>query len=310
MADNNGRTSDRYLKMIEQLVDVLLKHATDDGVNRTSLDGVDVLRSSFPTDPIPILHNPAVCFVAQGKKQTLLGSEALVYEPYQFLIVSAELPISGQILEASPDRPYLCMRIDLDPIAIGGVIQDAFPSGAKLEPPKRGIDVSVAPPQLMDAVLRLACLLEAERTDRQILVPLAEREIIYRLLMGEQAARLQQIAFAGSKLSQINRAITIIKENYAQGLKVDEIAERVGMSISSFHEHFRAVTSMSPLQYQKHIRLQEARRLLLAQACDAASAGFTVGYESPSHFSREYSRHFGLPPKRDIEKMRGAPAFA
>lgn len=175
---------------------------------------------------------------------------------------------------------------------------------------KRGVDVSTAPPELIDAVLRLACLLNVEReTDRHILAPLAEREIIYRLLMGEQADRLQQIAFAGSKLSQINRAIAVIKENYAQALRVEELAARVNMSVSSFHEHFRTVTSMSPLQYQKHIRLQEARRLLLAQGCDAATAGFAVGYESPSHFSREYSRQFGLPPKRDIEKMRGLPAF-
>lgn len=301
---------DRGDQMIEKLTGVLLKHAAQDGINSTSLPRVHVLRSSQPTEPIPVLHKPAVCFVAQGMKQTMLGDEAFAYKPHQFLIVSAELPISGQILEASMDVPYLCLRLDLDPATVSGVIQDAFSNGARYDPPKRGVDVSTAPPELIDAVLRLACLLNVEReTDRHILAPLAEREIIYRLLMGEQADRLQQIAFAGSKLSQINRAIAIIKENYAQALRVEELATRVNMSVSSFHEHFRTVTSMSPLQYQKHIRLQEARRLLLAQGCDAATAGFAVGYESPSHFSREYSRQFGLPPKRDIEKMRGLPAF-
>lgn len=297
--------------MIEKLADILMKHATQDGVNGTSLPRVHVLRSTKPTEPIPVLHKPAVCFVAQGRKQTMLGDEVFVYEPHEFLIVSAELPIVGQILEASADRPYLCFRLDLDPVAVGGVVQEAFPSGARYQAPKLGLDVSTVPAELMDAVFRLASLLEVERdTDTQILAPLAEREIIYRLLMGDQSDRLQQIAFAGSKLSQINKAITLIKENYARSLKVDEIAARVNMSTSSFHEHFRTVTTMSPLQYQKQIRLQEARRLMLAQAMDAATAGFTVGYESPSQFSREYSRQFGLPPKRDIEKMKGIPAFA
>ncbi|MCA1552278.1 AraC family transcriptional regulator [Bradyrhizobium sp. BRP19] len=296
--------------LIEKLADTLSRNVTCDGVSATSLARVHVLCSTRPTDPIHVFHKPAVCFVAQGRKQTMLGENIYLYEPPQFLIVSAELPVTGQILEASPERPYLCFRLDLDPIAISSVIQDAFPTGARHEPPKSGLDVSTAPDELLDAVVRMAALLDVEReTDRQILAPLAEREILYRLLMGEQASRLQQIAYGESKLSQIGKAISWIKANYARSIRVEEVAAQVNMSTSSFHEHFRTVTSMSPLQFQKQIRLQEARRMMLTHAVDAATAGFNVGYESPSQFSREYSRHFGLPPKRDIEKLRTEPAF-
>lgn len=296
--------------MIEKLAAILSRHATRDGVEATVLPRVHVLRSTRPTEPIPVVHQPAVCFVAQGRKQTMLGEHAYLYAPPQFLIVSAEVPITGQILEASARAPYLCLRLDLDPATIASVIQDAALAGAPTDDVRSGLAVSTAAPELIDAVVRLASLLEVAEAERRFLTPLAEREILYRLLMGEQSDRLRQIAFGDSKLSRINRAIAWIKTNYASVVRIEEMAALVNMSTSTFHEHFRTVTSMSPLQYQKQIRLQEARRLMLAQAVDAATAGFRVGYESPSQFSREYARRFGLPPKRDIEKIRCMPTFA
>lgn len=296
--------------MIEKLATILNRHATRDGIEATVLPRVHVLRSTRPTEPLPVVHRPAVCFVAQGRKQTMLGEHAYLYSPPQFLIVSAEVPITGQILEASALAPYLCLRIDLDPAVIASVIQDAALADAPTDVVGRGLAVSTAAPALIDAVVRLASLLDVPEAERRFLTPLAEREILYRLLTGEQSERLRQIAFADSKLSRINRAIAWIKTNYASAVRIDEMAALVNMSTSTFHEHFRTVTSMSPLQYQKQIRLQEARRLMLAHAVDAATAAFRVGYESPSQFSREYARTFGLPPRRDIEKIRGTPTFA
>ncbi len=295
--------------MIERLARILADNCRNDGVTETDVPRVHILRSVTPTEAVPILHKPAVCFVAQGRKQTTLADQAYLYEPMKFLIVSVDLPIAGQILEASPEIPYLCLRLDLEPAAIADVITAAVPGGLRNEQPQRGIAVSDVPAQLLDAVVRLAELLESGReSDRAVLAPLAEREILYRLLLGEQGDRLRQIAMAESKLSQINKAIAIIKTQYDRALKIEEVAAQVHMSVSSFHQHFKTVTAMSPLQYQKQVRLQEARRLMIAQALDAASAGFSVGYESPSQFSREYARMFGLPPKKDVEKMKAMPA--
>ncbi|MBX4870755.1 AraC family transcriptional regulator [Rhizobium bangladeshense] len=295
--------------MIERLARILNENSRHDGVTETEVPRLHILRSVTPTEAIPILHKPAVCFVAQGRKQTTLADHSYLYEPSKFLIVSVDLPISGQILDASPDKPYLCLRLDLEPAAIADVISAAVPGGLRNEEPQRGIAVSDVPTQLLDAVVRFAELLESGReSDRAVLAPLAEREILYRLLLGEQGDRLRQIAMAESKLSQINKAISIIKKNFDKALKIEEIAAQVNMSVSSFHQHFKTVTAMSPLQYQKQIRLQEARWLMIAQALDAATAGFNVGYESPSQFSREYARMFGLPPKKDIEKMKSMPA--
>ncbi|WUR12452.1 AraC family transcriptional regulator [[Empedobacter] haloabium] len=290
--------------MIERLAAVLARHATVDGTTATAQPRTYLLRCSVATEPLPVVHRPAVCFVAQGAKETMLGEHAYRYEPPQFLVVSAELPITGQILRAAPEQPYLCLRLDLDAATLAAVIQDAGQAPAVRDAVQRGLAVSTAGPELLDAVTRLAALLDAPAAQQRFLAPLAEREILYRLLLGEQGERLRQIASADSKLARINRAIAWIKSHYADTLRVDALAALASMSPSSFHEHFRTVTAMSPLQYQKQLRLQEARRLMLAQALDAATAGFKVGYESPSQFSREYARRFGLPPKREIERVR------
>ncbi len=198
--------------MIDRLARILADNCRNDGVTQTDVPRVHILRSVTPTEAVPILHKPAVCFVAQGRKQTTLAGQAYLYEPMKFLIVSVDLPIAGQILEASPEKPYLCLRLDLEPAAIADVISAAVPGGLRNEEPQRGIAVSDVPSQLLDAVVRLAELLESGReSDRAVLAPLAEREILYRLLLGEQGDRLRQIAMAESKLNQVNKAITIIK---------------------------------------------------------------------------------------------------
>lgn len=295
------------------LVSLLSRHAPCDGTASTVLARVHLIRSTTATEPIHVLHRPAVCWVVQGRKQTMLGAETHLYGPPQFLIVSAELPLTGQILDATPDLPYLCVRLDLDPTTLSGVIDEARLAGAPQEPlhspPQRGVAIGSAPDAMLDTLARLVALLDAPPPDQRMLAPLAERELLYRLLQSDQAARLRQIALADSKLSRINRTIAWIKTHYASPVRVDEMAALASMSASSFHEHFRTITAMSPLQYVKQIRLQQARHLMLVQALDAATASFHVGYESPSQFSRDYARRFGLPPRRDIDRMRDAPRF-
>lgn len=279
-----------------------------DGVHATPIPRVFLLRSSHPTDQLHAVQEPAVCFVAQGRKQVMVGSSVYVYDRAKYLIASVDVPIIGQILEASPAAPYLCLRLDLDPALIGELMLEAKTPGGTNDAPGPALSLSSITSELLDAAIRLVRLLAAPR-DIPILAPLAEREILYRLLLGDQASKLRQIAFAESKLQQINRAISWIKRNYREPFSIDAVAAEARMSASTLHEHFKAVTSMSPLQYQKQLRLQEARRLILSQSLDAATASHSVGYESPSQFSREYKRTFGAPPASDIARLRASPAW-
>jgi AraC-like DNA-binding protein len=214
------------------------------------------------------------------------------------------VPIVGQIIEASPAAPYLCLRLDLEPAAIGALMLEAKVAGLANDTPGPALSLSSITPELLDAAIRLVRLLGAPR-DIPVIAPLAEREILYRLLRGEQAAQLRQIAFAESKLQQVNRAIGWIKRHYRAPFSIDTVAAEARMSPSTFHAHFKSVTSMSPLQYQKILRLHEARRLMLFQDMDASDACHRVGYLSASQFSREYSRLFGSAPIKDIARLRG-----
>ena len=267
-----------------------------------------LIRSSHPTEPIHAVHEPAVCFVAQGRKQVMVGQSVYTYDSAKYLVVSVDVPIVGQILEASAAEPYLCVRLDLDPAAIGALMLEANVPSAASEQPGQALSLSSITTELLDTAIRLVRLLETPR-DIPILAPLVEREILYRLLMGDQTSKLRQIALGESKLQQINRAIAWIKMNFREPFSIDAVAAEARMSPSTLHEHFKVVTSMSPLQYQKQLRLQEARRLILSQSLDAATAGHSVGYESPSQFSREYKRIFGAPPARDIARLRASPAW-
>jgi AraC-like DNA-binding protein len=302
IADDLNSTAARELgRLIEQFTGA-------DGVHATSIPRVFLLRSSHPTDELHAVQEPAVCFVAQGRKRVMAGPSVYVYDRAKYLVASVDVPIIGQILEASPAAPYLCLRIDLDPAVIGALMLEAKAPEAASDAPGPALSLSHITPELLDAAIRLVRLLAAPR-DIPILAPLAEREILYQLLLGDQASKLRQIAFAESKLQQINRAIGWIKRNYREPFSIDAVAAEARMSSSTLHEHFKAVTSMSPLQYQKQLRLQEARRLILSQSLDAATASHSVGYESPSQFSREYKRIFGAPPAQDIARLRAAPSW-
>lgn len=290
-------------QQIGELAALIGRFATEDGVHATAIPRLNLIRISQPTEPVHALHEPALCIIAQGRKQVMLGSEVYRYDAAQYLVVSIDLPVVGQVIEATPEAPYLCVRLDLDPAAIGALMLEAAPVMRQEARPGPGLMLSPVTPALLDAAARLTALL-ASPADIPVLAPLAEREILYRLMTGGQADRLRQIAMAESKLQQVNRAIGWIKRNYRKAFSIEIVAAEARMSPSALHQHFKAVTAMSPLQYQKQLRLQEARRLILANAYDAASAGFEVGYDSPSQFSREYSRLFGAPPLRDAARLR------
>ncbi|WP_207483539.1 AraC family transcriptional regulator [Arenibaculum pallidiluteum] len=288
-----------------ELAELVARHMTEDGVRRTELPRVSLIRSSRTTEPLPVVYEPTLCLVAQGRKQVMLGDTVFQYDTAQFLVASVEVPVIGQVIEATPEEPYLCFCLHLDTAALGQLVLDTGIRTAPSQAPGLGISLGPVSDELLEAVIRLVRLLDAPR-DQAILAPMAEREILYRLLVGGDASKLLQIVLAESKLQQVNRAIAWIKRNFAEPFSIDTVASEARMSSSALHQHFKAVTGTSPLQYQKQIRLQEARRLILTGEMDAATAGFRVGYESPSQFSREYSRLFGAPPLRDAAKLRGS----
>jgi len=282
------------------------RYSGKDGIHATAIPRLSLVRSCRPTEPLHAVHQPALCIVAQGRKLVMLGEHMFEYDSSKYLVVSIDVPIAGQVTEASTEAPYLCILLAFDPAVLGALILDIGVTRASGDQPGPSLMLSPVTPELLDAVIRLVRLLDNPR-DIPVLAPLAEREILYRLLLSEQAPRLQQIAVADSKLQQINRAISWIKKNFDKPFSIEKVAAEARMSASALHEHFKAVTAMSPLQYQKHLRLQEARRLMFGQTMDAATASHRVGYESPSQFSREYARLFGHPPMRDIERLRRSP---
>lgn len=289
----------------DELARLIDRHATEDGVHQTQIPRLSLIRASHPTEPLHVLHEPALCIIAQGRKRVLLGDEVYLYGRDHYLVVSVDLAVSGQVVEAEPEKPYLCFRLDLDAAMLTELLTEAGLDAATGRHPGPGLTLGPVAPELLDAAIRLLRLL-ATPGDIGVLAPLAEREILYRLLTGDRAHKLRQIALANGRLQQINRAISWIKTHYREPFRVEFVASEARMGSSALHHHFKAVTSMSPLQYQKRLRLQEARRLILGASLDAATAGFSVGYDSPSQFSREYSRLFGAPPLRDTERLKTA----
>ncbi|MBP1626060.1 MAG: AraC family transcriptional regulator [Holophagaceae bacterium] len=270
---------------------------------QTPVPGLQFFRREGRTEPCPCLVEPSIVLVLQGAKQLLIGEEAYAYDPDRFLITSLDLPASSQVLDASPAHPCLGLSLKLDLRIMAELIAQIGRPPAKGSTQPGSASLGSLTPPLLDPFLRLLELLE-EPASIPVLAPLVEREIHFRLLMSDQAARLWQIASVGTQSHRIARAIDWLKTHYVQPLRIEELAAHAQMSSSSLHHHFRQLTAMSPLQYQKWLRLNEARRLMLNESMDAASAAFQVGYESPSHFSREYSRLFGMPPRRDIEGLR------
>ena len=289
----------------EELVERIARAIREDGAVEP-LEGLRLNRSSSPTGPVHSVSRPSFCVIAQGSKEVLLGADRYRYDPSRYLIAIAELPVVGQITEASKERPYLSLRFDLDPALVGSVMVEAGHPEPRGHAAVRAFEVSPLDAGLLDAVVRLVGLLDAPAEEARFLRPLVTREIVFRLLAGEQGDRLRQIAVLGGHSHRIARALERLRKDFDQPLRIEEIARELGMSVSGFHHHFRAVTAMSPLQFQKRMRLQEARRLMLGEDLDAASAGYRVGYSDASHFTREYKRLFGAPPMRDVERLREA----
>src|SRR5499433_1982626 len=296
------REKQRMQSDTDELAERMARAIPEDGISEV-FPGLFVGRSSQPTERAHSVFKPAFCVIAQGSKQVLLGEEVFRYDPGHYLISTVDLPIVSQVVEASEEQPYLSFRLNLDASLVASVMMESGIEIKKGDASVKAMDVSSIDANMLDAVVRLARLLDTP-DEIQILAPLIIREIVYRLLRGEQGARLSHLLASRGDTRRISKAIGRLRENFDQPLRIDDIARELGMSVSGFHHHFKSVTAMSPLQFQKQIRLQEARRLMLGEDLDAASAGFRVGYENPSYFSREYKKLFGAPPQRDIAKLR------
>lgn len=276
----------------------------------TSIPGLIVAASYEPTEPIHHVFEPVFVLIAQGSKKVMLGDRAFRYQAGEYLVVSVALPISSHVESAEADRPCLSVGLLLKPATIASLLLEvAGTAQITAESDLPGLGVSKAPHELLDAVLRLLRLLDRPK-DAPVLVPSVERELLWWLLSGPQGGMVRQIGLADSRLSQVGHTIRWIRANYSETLRVEQLAEMAGMSVSTFHRHFRAITTMTPVQYQKQVRLQEARVRLLSQREDVAAVGFSVGYNSPSQFSREYSRFYGIPPGRDAVRLRNIPVRA
>lgn len=277
----------------------------ENSVYPTAIKPLSFTRSNAVSTPVQHVCEPLLAIVVQGKKEVLLGEETYQYGAGQYLVVSVDLPLSGFVVEATADKPYLGLKLNLDLMQLSEMVAQIRPCSSKKENSVRGLFVSNLNAALLDCAIRLIKLLDTPQ-DIPMLAPMVIREIHYRLLTGEQCDAVRQIATSGGAMQRVAEAIELIKANFTKPMRIEELAGQVNMSASSFHQHFKQVTSMSPIQYQKRLRLLEARRLMLAGDSDATNAAYQVGYESPSQFSREYSRLFGAPPIRDVERLRTA----
>lgn len=290
-------------EMLLRLRDTIDRHCVEP-TTRSVVPGLMLFRADAPTTPADVVYEPRFCVIVQGSKQVMLCDQVFDYDASKYLVTAVDLPVTGRITQASPGKPYLALCLSLNPAQIADLLlemKNAFPATGTACP--SCMTVSALTIDILDPVTRLVGLLENPQ-DIPILQPAIIRELLYRLLQGPQGYVLRQIATAGSNLSQLNRAIGWIRTHYMEAFDIASVARIAGMSPSSFHRHFRAATMMSPLQYRTRLRLQEARRQLLSATVDAAEAGFAVGYDSPSQFSREYRRMFGVPPARDAHAIR------
>jgi AraC-like DNA-binding protein len=284
----------------------LLTQQTDgkgNGVHKTAIPQLEFIRESEVSKGMCGVTEPTLAIMVQGKKEVLLGEETYQYSTVQYLVVSVDLPLRAFVMEATPDKPYLGFKLKLDPIQLCDIIDQIRLGTDNKEDSVRGLFVSDADMPMIDCAIRLTKLLNTPQ-DIPFLAPLLIREMYYRLLVGQQSQAVRQIITSGSNMQRVATMILRINNDFTKSFRVEELAQQANMSIASFHRHFKKVTSMSPLQYQKQLRLLEARRLMLAENADAANAAYQVGYESPSQFSREYSRMFGAPPIKDIERLR------
>jgi len=287
-----------------QLAGLLAAYAPHDGSFDLRIPGLMVSRiSRVNKECVHALRVSSLCIVASGAKTVIVGDEVYEYDAAQMIVFSVALPVAAQVTQASPANPYLSLRLELDPRKIAELVLKVYPRGLPPVQERNAVYLTPTDESIVNAATRLMeCL--AHPGDAELLAPLITDEILIRLLRSPIGIRVAQMGFAESSVYRVETAISWLRENYSQSMKVEELAEMVHMSVSSFHEHFKAVTSMSPLQYQKVLRLQEARRLMLSTMIDAGAASQRVGYLSASQFSREYSRFFGSAPTRDIARLR------
>ena len=275
----------------------------------TDVPGLTLYRRTAPTAPMSATYEPSVALVVQGRKRVELGRRTFYYDQSQFLLTSVDLPVISQVIEASDELPYLCLRLKLELPMVRELLRTEEIQLAEAPSDYPAMTTAETTVELLDAFSRLIDLLNAPQ-DISFLSPLIQREIVYRLLQSAEGQRLRAIATLGDQRNRTAKAIAWIRTNYAKPLRVEDLAQIAGMGVSTLHHHFRVLTSMSPLQYQKRIRLHSARQRMLIDGLDAAGAAFEVGYESASQFNREYSRFFGQPPMRDVRTLRSPGALS
>jgi AraC-like DNA-binding protein len=291
---------------LQQAIERHVGPAGDDGPVATAIAGLSLMRATAARGlPKHRLYRPALCIVVQGAKEIALSDRVLSYRAMQALVVSLDLPAFGRVTEASPGRPYLAINLDLDAALMAELLGELEPPSPPVAPPALGLFVADVDGPLSDALERLLRLLDTPAAI-PVLGRQALREIYYWLLTGPHAGTIARLVAPEGHAQRIGRALQLLRENFARPLRVTELASAVNMSPSAFHQHFKALTALSPLQYQKHLRLLEARRLIAADAATIAGAAYRVGYESPSQFSREYARMFGAPPRRHAAELRSA----
>ena len=293
------------MRTISKLIRSLVDLAPEDGVQEHPAAGLGIIRSSVATLPAPVLYRPTLCFVAQGAKEVKLDDRYIRYDASNFLLGALDVPVLGAVVEASPDRPFLCVRMDLDLRMVAELVAQA-PVRDEVQGEvhgAEGLTLGATTPELVDAFARLVALLESP-CDREVLAPLVSREIVWRILASPSGDALRQICMADSRLASVQRAIRLLGDEYRRSITIEELAAAAGMSASSFHHHFKSVVGTTPVKYRAQLRLMEAQRLMLVEGHDAARAGFAVGYASPSQFNREYARLYGAPPAKDVARIR------
>lgn len=301
-----GQLSDREAQRVrancQELVELIARAVPQDGLAQP-LPGLYLYRTSAAHEPLFSVGKPSLCVIAQGSKELQIGGSSYRYDPFHYLITTVELPRISQVMEASPERPYLSFRLEFSPALVDAVLLEAAHSLPRENLGEKAINVSPLEVDLQDAVVRLVRLAFTPEK-APVLMPLITREIIYQLLLGKQSARLRHLALQKGRAHPIARAVERLSQDLDQPLHIENLARELGMSVSGLHHHFKAVTELSPLQFQKHLRLQEARRLMLSEDLDAENAAYRVGYRDASHFNRDYKSLFGIPPMRDVQRLR------
>lgn len=282
-----------------------LRRLTAHAENRpteTGIPGIVMVKGEIPEHKLGAVYEPMVNLILDGSKTLTIAGRDYYYDPASYFVISVDMPATGIVRQTGPDRPYIGVSLSLDPARVAALLLD-IPAQSDVAGQSGGYSVCRMTPELLSAWLRMLQLMERPQ-DIPALAPAYEREILYRVLQGPQGWMLRDIAAPDSALSQVRRAIRWVREHYTEAIEVEKLATLASMSVSAFHRHFKAVTAMSPIQYQKRIRLLQARQLLIAQSGNASSVAYAVGYESASQFTREYARLFGQPPARDISSIR------